>query len=204
MTRLVRNYFDFKKKFEKVKDRSQLFLFFLFDQRENHVAAEEFARENIEWLDNMADSAGVFIFFFVRDEEHPEASRNPSLKVATEFGILQNQLPGVVIFTIDDQEDTVKKASYLQLSPRIFSLDHKKATAVFSDLFSVITKCQNKVDNKDALIEEVQEEVMKLQRHEKLRPFFEYVTGAIVSLKKFSKDVITSAIVVYIQEKSRG
>ena len=203
MTRLISGYLDFKKQFEMVKDRSQLFLFFLFDQRESHRRAEDFARENIEWLDAMADSAGVFIFLFVRNEEHPGASRNPSLKVATELGILQNHLPGVVIFTLDDSEDTVKKASYLQLSPSIFTLDYKKATDVFSDLFSIITKCQMNVDDKDALVGEIQEEVIKLQRHEKLRPFVAYVTDVIVSLKEFSKDVIKSALVAYAQEKAR-
>ena len=122
---------DFQKKFEERKDRSDLFGFFLFDERPSQRAVETFAEQQFPWLDRLAAAAQIFFFVFLRNNPGwPDVVENPGLEVANMFDIRANQLPGIVLFTLDVKREDVTKGSYLPLRTELFEADLQRFVSV--------------------------------------------------------------------------
>ena len=195
----IANLDDFKKKFEERRDRSDLFGFFLFDERPSQRAVETFAEQQFPWLDRLAAAAQIFFFVFLRNNpDWPDVVENPGLEVANMFDIHANQLPGIVLFTLDAKREDVKKASYLPLRTELFEADLQRVEALFADVFSVIQECRTKSRDSATLLECVEKEVNGIIRSESRRPIKAYFGQAMRDLRhlpgKLLETITTAAV----------
>ena len=60
----ILGFHDFQQKFDERKDRSNLFSFFLFDDRPDHLPIASFVMEQFGWLDQLAAASRTFVFLF--------------------------------------------------------------------------------------------------------------------------------------------
>ncbi len=173
---------DFYDKFNRLKDKRDLFAFFLFDERPSHEAVERFADDEFDWLDGLAAAARIFFFIFLRRDQFAGGVYNPGLEVAKMFGIKPNQLPGVVLFILDKDGKIFTKGVFLPLETKLFTEDIKAVEEVFSDLFSLIQECREKSDNAEELLQNLSDEVASLKRKGKLRPLMNYLKTAALAV----------------------
>ena len=178
--RKISGYEKFLDEYRDVKDKSRLFLFVLFDDRPSHDDLSDFVQRNFRWLDSLAASANMYGFAFI-DDDLPR-SRNPSLLVATHFGIRPNKLPGIIFFTMFQQREQVKNGVYLPIKSDLFSQDETVIEDVFA---SVFTACQNTLSStieQDALMIELNKEIKSIRRNQKMRPVYKYLGKKLESL----------------------
>ena len=195
----IANLDDFEAKFEERKHRSDLFGFFLFDERPSQRAVGTFATQQFPWLDRLAASARMFFFVFLRhNPEWDEDVENPGLEVAQRFGIRPNELPGIVLFTLDEDKEKVTKAAYLPLKAELFETDPKRVEELFADLFSVIQHCREQSPDTVSLIACVDTQVNSIIRSETVRPVKAYLLRTLGDLKdlpgKLLQTVVSAAV----------
>ena len=194
---------DFKEKFEALKHSRSLFAFFLFDDRPSNEAVERFAHDEFVWLDDLAASAGIFFFIFLRHDPVDKRVANPSLEVGRMFGIRPNQLPGVVLFTLAEDKEGVSDGVYLPLKAELFTKDISCIEQVFSDLFSLIQECQEMGGSQSEILENLRRRVRRLRRQERMRPIYEYAKGSLASLATFPREIMNSVATAFGQEAAR-
>jgi hypothetical protein len=183
----VSSFQNFMDKFEERKHAADLFAFLLFDDRPSHQAVETFADAEFEWLDGLAAAARIFFFIFLRKDEYEGVVYNPGLEVANMFGIRPNQLPGIILFTLSDDDDIVKDGVYLPLDTRIFADDIDHVEEVISDLFSIIQECRAESESAAELLENIRKEVRRLHQKGQLRPFVNYLRETAMSVANFPR-----------------
>lgn len=189
----VSDYDQFIRHFESVKDRSRLFMFVLFDSRPSHHAIETFVYANFGWLDNLAHSTKIFGFAFIDSEGDEDRFANPSLRVAADFGIHANELPGVVAFTMLPNCLSVSKAVYLPLKAKLFSENQDVVENVFADLFSVFQAGLNQTDTEDDLIINIRDSFKLIKRKEQRRPILEFLGERARSLATLPDKLLEAA-----------
>jgi len=189
----VTGYQQFLDIFSRVKDRSRLFMFVLFDARPSHHAVETFVGANFGWLDNLAASTNMFGFAFLEIDEFEGIVKNPSLQVASKFGIHANELPGVVAFTMLPNSPSVSKAVYLPIDAKLFSEGQDVVENVFADLFSVFQQAMDKTNNEDDLISVIKEEFESIAKREKRRPILEFIGKKALSLVDLPEKLLEAA-----------
>ena len=194
---------DFQRKFEERKHSSDLFAFFLFDDRPSSQAIERFARDEFTWLDQLAASARMFFFIFIRHDESRDRVANPSLEVAERFGILPNQLPGVVIFTLSEDGHSVSDGVYLPLKAELFAEDIPRVEEVFSDIFSLIKECRKKGGPPSSQLEYVRRRMKGLERSQRMRPLRMYAKRLLESLVTLPRDVVIAVAEAFGAEAAR-
>lgn len=177
----VFNLNDFEAKFAQVKDKRKLFGFFLYDNRPTHQVIERFTSERKDWLDELAGFGKIYFFFPLR-KARSKGFENPSLEVAKLFDIRSSKLPGIVLFTLLPSSDAhTNKAVYFELDDEIFNDKPGRIEKTFNELFEILNKCQKKDKSPDELLEDVRNEVERLQKSEKIQPFVSYLKkGAAV------------------------
>jgi len=195
----IANLEDFNKKFEARKDKSDLFGFFLFDERPSQRAVEAFADQQFPWLDRLAAASKMFFFVFLRNNpDWYDAVENPGLEVANMFDIHANQLPGIVLFTLKPDRVGVKKASYLPLKAELFEAEPQQVEDLLADFFSVIQDCRKNNDDSDALLDCIDKNVIRIVRGEARRPVKEYFWQVMSDLRhlpaKLVETVTTAAV----------
>ena len=195
---------DFERKFQERKHASDLFAFFLFDDRPSSQAVERFARDEFTWLDQLAASARMFFFVFIRHDESRDRVANPSLEVAEMFGILPNQLPGVVIFTLSEDGHGVSDGAYLPLKAELFAEDIAHVEEVFSDIFSLIKECRKEGGSPSELLENVRRRMKRLERTQRMRPLLMYAKKSLESLASLPRDVVIAGTEAFAAEAARG
>lgn len=176
---------DFMNKLDARKTHSDLFAFFLFDERPSHQAIGRFANDEFEWLDSLAASARLFFFIFLRSDKYEGGVANPGLEVARMFGIRPNQLPGVVLFIVSEDLKIVKDGVFLPLKARLFEEDIDAVEDVFSDLFTLIQNCRERSHSSKELLENLQNDVKGLRRRQHARPVFKYLEDTASAILKF-------------------
>ena len=196
----VSGYDQFLQQFERVKDSSRLFMFILFDSRPSHHAVETFVDANFGWLDNLAASTNMFGFAFIDRDQYQGRIRNPSLKVAAQFGIHANELPGVVAFTMLPNSPSVSKAVYLPLKAKLFSEKQEVVENVFADLFSVFQRALNQTDTEDDLIEMLKNSFEEIKRREQRRPIMEFLGERVRSLATLPDKLLEAAAISFGKE----
>lgn len=194
---------DFKEKFEARKHSRSLFAFFLFDDRPSNEAVERFAYDEFAWLDDLAANAGIFFFIFLRHDPVGQRVTNPSLEVGRMFGIRPNRLPGVVLFTLAEDKESVSDGVYLPLKAELFTKDISRVEQVFSDLFSLIQECQEMGGSPSEILGNLQHRVRRLRRQERMRPIYEYAKGYLASLATLPHEIINAVATAFGQEAAR-
>jgi hypothetical protein len=87
---------DFERKFARLAKQRRLHAMLLFDSRPSHKAVQKFAEENLDWIDQIARSTGIYFFVCIRKDGGKAV--NPCLEIASLFRIRADELPGVLIF----------------------------------------------------------------------------------------------------------
>ena len=201
----ISNFNDFSKKFSELRHSSDLFAFFLFDDRPSQKQVEQFASKNFDWLDTLAASADLFFFFiFLREDgDHPGEFSNPSLEVAKLFDLLPNNLPGVVLFTLAKDGASVSKGVFLPLKAELFQKDIGHVEEVFSDLFGLLQKCTSTGAKGNKLLKAIEQEVNHLTSKEQLRPLVQYLRSGLVYIAKSPKQIAASLYEAFAKELVR-
>jgi len=193
----VTGYQQFLDLFCKLENRSRLFMFVLFDARPSHHAVETFVDANFGWLDNLAAATNMFGFAFLEVDEVEGVVRNPSLQVASNFGIHANGLPGVVAFTMLPESPSVNKAVYLPIEAKLFAEEQEVVENVFADLFSVFQKALDETDNDEELISEIKEEFESIAKREKRRPILEFIGRKALSLVDLPEKLLEATAISF-------
>ena len=187
----ISSYGQFKDKFNMLKDATDLFAFFLFDDRPSHQAIERFADEEFQWLDGLASYAKIFFFIFLRrDPSRDGEVINPSLHIAHDFGISPNKLPGVVLFTLSEDKNDVSEGVYLPLESKLFVQDISRVEEVFSDLFTLIGDCRKEATTTSELLKVVRKKVETLRQRERFRPVTSYLKLNLQAIATLPRDFI--------------
>ncbi len=181
----ISSFEDFMAKLDARKSRSDLFAFFLFDDRPSHEAIEKFADNEFTWLDSLAASARLFFFIFLRTDKYEGGIANPGLEIARMFEIRPNQLPGVVLFTVSEDLEVVNDGVFLPLKARLFAEDLDAVEGVFTDLFTLIQDCRERSSSSTELLENLRNAVAGLRRRQQVRPVLEYLGDTALLILKF-------------------
>ena len=200
----VSGYQDFINKFHQVKDRSRLYVFILFDDRPSHHAIQKFVDESFGWLDSLAAAANMFGFAFLHREENTGNVVNPSLKVASLFGIRPNQLPGVVVFTMLPDSESISEAIFLPLKARLFSEDISVVEEVFADLFALFQEAQATTITREELLAELRDKISSLNRRQILRPIVTFLGERLVSLAKLPDKLLEAMAGAFGEGLAKG
>lgn len=185
----VSNLEDFKEKLNRFSGRSVIFGFLLFDSRPSQKAIDEFARQQAQWIDELARGAGIYFFFPL----HREGSdfKNPSTQLMRMFGFGISRLPGIILFApVGEEQNLVgEKAIYIPLQERDFD-DKRTYEPLLLDLFELIGKNLAAEKNSDAVLENIRSELAKLRRKRTRRGFANYLRkGAHLVLFKIPSSV---------------
>ena len=128
---------------------------------------------------------------------------NPSLEVASMFGIRPNRLPGVVLFTLSDDRQGVSDGVYLPLKTEFFESDLSRVEEVFADLFSLIQECRENARSPAEHFANLRKKVASLRRSQRFRPVKEYLKGSLSSLVSFPGMLVESMSKAFVQETAR-
>jgi hypothetical protein len=187
----ISGFDDFMLKFDERKDRSDLFSFFLFDDRPDHQPVAGFVADHAGWLDQLASASRTFTFFFVPDI--PQVTwevDNPGLEVARIFDILPKDLPGIVIFCLDDDREGVRRGTYYPLEASRFENDLTAVQQTIADLFSMIQECMALELKPDEKLDELEARISARRRSERRRPFVQALKSQSQELLKLPSQLL--------------
>jgi hypothetical protein len=85
----------------------------------------------------------------------------------------------------------------------LFDADISHVEQVFSDLFSVLQKCNKPGQKRESLLEEVEKEIGHLKIKERSRPIIQYLQEGLISLAKFPRELLTSMGEAFANETAR-
>jgi len=123
MAVLVKNFEGIRRILREVSGTGRLCCFFAIDDRPSMSAALNHLWECRKWIDTMAAATGVYAFvpveghrkpterflggersFTIKEHEHQDSMPkidyvlNPTVQISARFGVLPNELPGVLFF----------------------------------------------------------------------------------------------------------
>ena len=199
----IRSYEDFEHKFKRLRDRSDIFGFMLFDDRPSHRFVAAFAKHNFSWLDQLAAASDMFFFVCIR-QNAGEIIENPSLEVAKLFGITARQLPGVVLFNFDKSSDKVSKGVFLPIAAELFEAEPDHVEDVVADLFSLINDCRSHSPTPERLLDVLATRMNELAGRERRRPFIKYLKSLVQKLTELPADFTRAAAEAFIKSSLGG
>lgn len=167
----VKNLRTFLIRLENLKGKRRIFAFILFDERPSSQPIDNYLKENFNWVDSLAKASKMIIFFH-SDKNSPK-SHNPSLAVASMFGINAKQLPGIVFFTLP--EFNVGNGIFFPLDEKLFADDARHVEEILSQLFSIVQECQQESNTEEMLFQKVKSKIDTLILREKMRPIGKYM-----------------------------
>ncbi len=202
---------DFLFKHDQWKFDRDLFGFFLFDASPSHAVVQKFAADWPDFLDDEARSAEMYLFVPIPGEGDKQF-KNPSVDVAKMFGIDQEELPGIVLFTV--LESPVKRRPalsevlsieieeepgldmenpdpiYLPLKTELFENDDHQAEQVLKDFFALIRECRAETRRDEELLKNLESKINGYRRKREMRPVIVHLKGAAVSLLTVSWSIL--------------
>jgi hypothetical protein len=188
----VSSYDDFERKFRHLRGNADLFGFLLFDDRPSHRVVSKFAEDNFPWLDQLAGAANMFFFVCIRENEYA-ILESPSLEVAKLFGILPRQLPGVVLFNFDDDNDRVSNGIFLPIAAKLFDEDSDHVEEVIANLFSLIDASRRESATPSELLYRIAQKLNTLSDREKRRLFIQYLKSVAQKLSDLPSNFAAAA-----------
>lgn len=212
------------KALEEIKRRPQerqpsVLGFFLFDERQSHRVVQDFARRQFDWLDKLAASTGMVLFFFLPERdpvpdggaesqilvtEGDRIVENPSLDVASRFGLAPLDLPGVVFFTeLDLERAGPHDGVYWPLELELFEQDPRDAEDEFSRLFFVIQRARTEAANPGELLAALRRGFEAEERSERARPILAALRVGAVKLVTFPGTLLEATSIAFGQELAR-
>lgn len=161
---------DFEQKLERVRRRSVIFGFLVYDSRPSQKSIARFAREQADWIDEMARGAGIYFFFPFRKEG--ELFENPSPEVMRAFGLGLSRSPGVILFAPPHPDGTIRTehAVYLPLEKKDFG-DPEIYEPVMDDLFRLVGACLEEATGSHDALARISARIKSLRRRRTGRGF---------------------------------
>ncbi len=201
--------------YDKMLDRAlqerDLFGFFLYAERSGHSVVEKFARREHAWLNSLANSVGMFLFYYESKKisgvkkSSSDDPRNPSLEVAGSFGITPELLPGMVFFIAPESGDEdVQRGVFVPLELALFREDPNAAEEAISELFGIIMRARQKSDSPEDLLKQLQKGVNGMRRSKKFRPLKKHLRQAAVYLTLFPGNVLTEMGKEFAKQMAKG
>lgn len=161
---------------ESILKKSRLFAVVLYDERPSHAPVKAFLEQNGVWLDSLAEASTMLPL------RNPIHSQTHALTLARQFGILPNQFPGVLIFTLTASSDRVKSAVFLPLKTELFQKDLAAVERVFADLFSIFQEALASTSTSEELLARLRQEVASIRREQMLRPLRDFLRERLISI----------------------
>jgi hypothetical protein len=222
MARIVQSAEDFDEQLKAVRERPRhkaphILAFFLFDERKSHQLAADFVTKQFKWLNSLADSSRMVLFFFLptskslwESEEHVLVARsertikNPSLEIARAFGLGPADLPGVVFFTqLDLRSSGPHDGVFWPLDIDLFRGDAREAERVFSGLFTLVNETAGHSENPSDLMTRLRSTIKDEARREQLQPLLSNLRVAGIRLLQFPGKLIEAVAIAFGQEFAR-
>lgn len=209
---------------DEIKSRPQerqpsLLAFFLFDERQSHRVVQDFASRQFDWLDRLAHSTRIVLFFFLPGRksignggsesqilvaEGEQVIENPSLEVAGRFGLAPSELPGVVFFTeLDLERAGPHDGVYWPLPVELFEEDQQKAEDEFSRLFSLVQDARKETANPEELLAALRKRIEAEERSQRARPILGALRVGAVKLVTFPGALLEATSIAFGQELAR-
>jgi hypothetical protein len=221
----IKNKHDFARTMRAVSirppaRRPSLLAFFLFDERQSHQVMLEFARRQFDWLDRLAGSSHMILFFFLPDREPAalagsqeqilvadgeQTVANPSLQVAQRFGLGPSELPGVIFFTeLDIERPGPHDGVFWPLTPDLFEGDGREAEDELSHLFGLVHAARATATEPGRLLEALRLQVDAELFDERKRPVLEALRTGAVKLVTFPVALVEATSVAFAQGLGQG
>jgi hypothetical protein len=180
--------------------RPRLYGFLLFDERESQRPVAAFAEDEFAWLDQLAGSARIVLFLFLRPKPAQAASggesqilavqsgdtvENPSLRVATAFHVRPADLPGVLFFTRLDLAHGPNEGLFWPLPIQLFETDRRRAENEFAQLFSLVQEVVLEDRSPEAILDALCARLRAARRERFSAPIFAALRDGVVKVVKF-------------------
>jgi hypothetical protein len=116
------------------------------------------------------------------DDDWPLASNNPSMEVASLFGIRVSALPGIVLFTLSEDGKGISSGVFLPLETTLFETHIQQIEDVIADMFDVIQDSRKTTATPLALLDNVRTGIEHLKREQNKRPFITFLHEQVLPL----------------------
>jgi hypothetical protein len=198
--------------------RPKLYGFLLFDERESHRPVAAFAHDQFKWLDQLAASARIVLFLFLRPESAQAASgeesqlvavesakvvENPSLRVAAALGVRPHELPGIVFFTQLDIDRGPNEGLFWPISLEMFEGDRRQAENEFAQLFSLVQDVVPSGASPDEVLVDLRTALQEARRQRSRAPVFAALRDGLVRVVKFPGALIEAMGEAWATEVAR-
>lgn len=190
MAYIVSGFEEFESKFYHLKQSRDIFLFLLYDSGGSQEAIANFIRTRFTYLDELAAASKTFIFLFTPHELGNDAARNPGPAVAASFRIRPNQLPGVLIFCLADDNENFGDGAFFPLDESLFEDNPKAIEDAFADLFTLIQESAEVSETPPDQIAFISKSIKKEQRTQELRPLQAAVKAGTISVIQFAGQLL--------------
>lgn len=188
----VNNYLEFEDLVQRLWSQTPLFGFILYDSRISHRQVMTFLETSAQWLDELAVQCGIYILFPLKTD-HGEF-KNPSPRVAKEFGLQSNRLPGLVLFSASNEEGVLKSEHYLFVPIEAGEFkDTESMQDTISDLFSIVQEALYEGAGGHEALEVIKSKLHVLRRRKAKNSIIQALRkGAQIVFKKFPENFVTS------------
>ena len=188
----VNNYAEFDKTVSEYWNKTPLFGFVLHDSRISHNPVAAFLEQSAEWLDDLAVQSGVYILFPLRTKEGE--FDNPSPAIAKRFGLQSNRLPGIVLFTTENEEGLLASRHFLfvPLEATDFT-DIATMQAMLADIFSIVQTVLDAGSLGHDALDAIRKELSRRRRRKTKDTIIASLrSGAQIVLKQFPEKFLTA------------
>ena len=190
MAIIISGYHDFEKKFNRLKHSRNIFLFLLYDSGGDHEAIARFVKERFMYLNELAEASQTFIFLFTPGELGKAATPNPGPAVAASFRIRLNQLPGVLVFCLAADNESVGDGAYLPLDESLFQDNPNVIENAFADLFSMIQDSAESEETPQEQIASLRRRIERQQRASEIQPLIASLKASTISAISFAGELL--------------
>lgn len=153
MSDALHHYEDYLRKTEELWDKTEILGIILHDSRATHRTLAEFIAGNLGWLDELAVQADIYILFPQRSEG--SGRRNPSAKIAADFKLGIDRLPGVVLLATGKKDETPASRHFIYVPLEQDEIaDSARIENALTELFTIVQEALGSgITGHEALVE---------------------------------------------------
>jgi hypothetical protein len=127
----------------------------------------------------------MYVYYFVLNKSN--ALHNPASFVTNVFGVRLSRLPGILIFSKDDNQN--RTGLFFPVHVDLFK-DTKRLEARLTQLFDMIGDVRAKGMTSDAIIADLARSLRRWKANEQLRPFWDYAARQSARLVNLPSDIV--------------
>jgi hypothetical protein len=185
--------------------------FFLFDERSSHREIRSFVSKEFSWLDSLARSSNILLFFFSETEpghtndkddviivEGSPESKNPSLDIAAKFGISPDQLPGIVFFRdLNLESKESPQGIYWRIPPESFREDRDILEQEIAHLFSLVQDARRNSIDTMSMFDELKMAIERMQRLDTSEAFMALIGRGLIRVVTYPGKLMEAFIIAF-------